>query len=295
MLKLRILRGVPASGKSTHAAELLGLGWTVVNRDDIRMSMFGKYYGVDESVVTQVEDAMIDSSLRAGKSTIVDATNLSNKFLKTKLSLASRHGAVVSYEDFPIPLQDAIERDRNREKTVGELVLIGMFRRYKINPEVGALKAPPASLPTFEPYVRPIGKPLAYIVDTDGTVADHEGVRSPYDTSKYHLDRPRPHVIQLVQGLRDTGVHIVGLSGRDAAFREVTTAWWSNNTIHPDAFFMRPAGDTRMDAIVKYELFKEHIEPNYNVLAAIDDRPQVLRMWKTIGLDVIDVGEGLEF
>ena len=62
-----------------------------------------------------------------------------------------------------------------------------------------------------------------------------------------------------------------------------------------DEFFIRPAGNKRMDAIIKYELFKEHIEPNYNAVGAFDDRPQVIRMWETIGVPVLNVGSGREF
>ena len=57
---------------------------------------------------------------------------------------------------------------------------------------------------------------------------------------------------------------------------------------------MRAAGDMRKDSIVKAELFFEHIEPNYNVMMVIDDRPQVIRMWTDIGLDVINVGNYYE-
>ena len=69
----------------------------------------------------------------------------------------------------------------------------------------------------------------------------------------------------------------------------------TNREIPFDKFFMRGAGDSRMDAIVKYELFMTNIAPHYNVRGAFDDRPQVLRMWDTIGLPTFDVGEGREF
>jgi predicted kinase len=294
MAKLIILRGVPASGKSTVAEQYREMGFTIVNRDNIRYIMFGKYWGVDEQVVTDVENAMIESSLRADTSVVLDATNLNRKNLKTKLSLASRYGAEVDYLSFAVPLTVALERDRARERQVGEAVIKNFFRRYKINAETGRLPEPPDPLPKFERYVVDVTKPTAYVVDTDGTVANHEGVRNPYDTTKYHLDSVHEHVAEIVSQLY--GAHqIIALSGRDAAFREVTEGWWNGHGLAFDEFHMRPKGDTRMDAIIKYELFKEHIEPNYNVLGAFDDRPQVIRMWRTIGVPVIDVGNGVEF
>lgn len=295
MTTLKIFRGPPGSGKTTAARGLVEGGYSRVNRDDIRHSMFGKYWGVDESVVTVVEDAMIESSLRAGTNTVVDATNLSNKALKTKLSLASRYGAAVEYTDFPVPLETAILRDGGRPKQVGERVIRSFYKRYKINPDTGEMKAPPAPLPDFAKYVPDLSRPRAYIVDTDGTVANHEPHRGPYDSSKYHLDSAHQHVAEVVRALNNEGNFIIALSGRDEEFRDVTQQWWYEQGIPFDEFFMRPHGDKQMDAIVKYNLFNNMIGPRYNVLGAFDDRPQVLRMWETIGLPVFAVGPRTEF
>ena len=53
---------------------------------------------------------------------------------------------------------------------------------------------------------------------------------------------------------------------------------------------MRKNGDNRSDRLVKEEIFWEHIEPRFNVLAAFDDRPRIVRLWKDIGIPlVVDV------
>lgn len=297
MTKLIILRGVPGSGKSTHAAVLQKQGATVVNRDGIRFTLFGEYWGkgVDENVVTDAENAAINASLEAGHDTVVDATNLRASNLRTKLSLASRWGAEVEYVDFPISYGEAVMRDAARERTVGDKVIRNFFKKYRIDETHGVLPRPPQPLPLFEPYDVDASLPPAYIVDTDGTTADHEGVRGIFDHSKYHLDLVREHVAQIVRGVRTLGVNIIGVSGRDDTYRAVTEQWYRDNNIPFDLFYMRAGGDKRMDAIVKYEIFKQHIEPNFNVLAALDDRPQIIRMWRTIGVPVIDVGFGKEF
>lgn len=297
MTTLKILRGVPGSGKSTHAAELRAAGMTVVNRDEIRFSLFGAYWGasVDEEVVTKVENAAIEGALAAGRDTVVDATNLRNKNLNAKLSFASRYGATVEFVDFPVPLETAITRDAGRERNVGARVIKGFFQRYKINPETGALKAPPTPLPEFKRYTPNTDMPAAYIVDTDGTVANMNPHRGPYDHNKYHLDTRHEHVADVVEALAFGGWSVIALSGRDEKYREVTENWWEQNGLDFSAFFMRPQDDTRMDAIIKYELFTEHIAPNWNVLGAFDDRPQVIRMWETIGVPVFNVGTEGEF
>lgn len=292
---LRILRGVPASGKTTYAQSLLQHRWVRVCRDEIRFTMFGKYWGVDESVVSDVENSMIESALRAGQNVVLDATNLSRSLMRSKLSLAARYGAHVEFTDFPVSYPVAVERDKMRTRSVGEKVVKHFFDQYKLDRKGGPLPDPPAPLPVFYPYVVDLSKPAAYIVDTDGTVADSEGVRNPFDTSKYHLDKLRKHVAGVVVSLNVRGVPVIALSGRDEEFRDVTEKWWYDNGMVFDEFFMRPKGDRRMDAIVKYDLFKEHVEPNYNVYGAFDDRPQVIRMWETIGVPVFNVGTGREF
>ena len=59
---------------------------------------------------------------------------------------------------------------------------------------------------------------------------------------------------------------------------------------------MRKSGNNRDDRIVKEELFFNDIATKYNVIAAVDDRPKVVRLWKDIGILTVDVSETyLEF
>lgn len=303
MSKLVICQGVPASGKSTFARELQRAeGYTRVNRDEIRFTLYGSYWGkgVDEEVVTRVENAAIEGALAAGRNVVLDATNLRRKFITPKLSIASLYGAEVEFKQFPVSLDEAIRRDADRmaggDRGVGEDVIRRIFKDFKLDPSGRALPKPPAPLPDFEAYYPDHTTPPAFIVDTDGTMANGEGLRGPYDTHLYHVDLVHPHVQAAVQALQFQGYQIIALSGRDSEFRDVSLKWWDDVAeITPDLFLMRPQGDKRMDAIVKYELFRDEIAPFYNVLGAFDDRPQVLRMWRKIGLPTITIGTGEEF
>tara|TARA_R100000808_G_C2155495_1_gene168230 strand:- start:6269 stop:6790 length:522 start_codon:yes stop_codon:yes gene_type:complete len=63
---------------------------------------------------------------------------------------------------------------------------------------------------------------------------------------------------------------------------------------HP--LYMRAEKDRREDTVVKKELYERMLEDGYKPELTFDDRPSVLRMWRTIpGLKVVDVGEGKEF
>jgi hypothetical protein len=55
---------------------------------------------------------------------------------------------------------------------------------------------------------------------------------------------------------------------------------------------MRPTGDRRKDWVVKSELYRDHNEPRYEVLLVLDDRDQVVRAWRELGLTVFQVAEG---
>jgi len=55
---------------------------------------------------------------------------------------------------------------------------------------------------------------------------------------------------------------------------------------------MREAQDTRKDSIVKQELYQKYVQDKYNVSFILDDRQQVVDMWRSFGLTVFQVAEG---
>ena len=55
---------------------------------------------------------------------------------------------------------------------------------------------------------------------------------------------------------------------------------------------MRATGDQRRDSIVKLEIFDQEIRDRYHVIGVFDDRQQVVRMWRALGLTVFQVAEG---
>lgn len=79
-------------------------------------------------------------------------------------------------------------------------------------------------------------------------------------------------------------------SGRDGVCENQTREWLAENIVSYDVLVMRKQGDMRKDTIVKKEMFDIHINGKYNVLYVIDDRPSVCRMWRSLGLKVLQVG-----
>lgn len=143
-------------------------------------------------------------------------------------------------------------------------------------------------------YVPDPELPVAWLVDVDGTLAlmaTSDGARTPFEWHRVGEDAPNPAVVDLVRAL-DANAAIVVMSGRDESCRTLTEQWLAKHEVPYDGLFMRPAGDTRQDAIVKRELFDRHVADRWAVRGVIDDRRQVVEMWRAMGLMCAQVAPG---
>ena len=97
MTSLTITRGLPASGKSTWALGMEMCEYVRVNRDSIRQQVFGlDGKGIltpkQENEVTKLEVALVEAALNAGRSVVVDAMHLRQKYAVQWADLAEKHG-----------------------------------------------------------------------------------------------------------------------------------------------------------------------------------------------------------
>jgi predicted kinase len=134
---LLYLQGLPASGKSTYALNKVKneFNTIIVNRDSIRTMLRGEYKNFEfgskmESLVTDIENATIYEALRKGYNVISDNTNfrLTAGYLK-EMELAFPH-IHISTKFFDIDLKTAIQRDQQREKSVGKMVIERFYKKY---------------------------------------------------------------------------------------------------------------------------------------------------------------------
>lgn len=306
MSKLYITVGLPGSGKTTWARELVAFAEpdsaVAISRDDLRDMLYGKRVGLStaqEDEITALQHAMTEKALRRGQDVVVHDCNLRMSYRKALAEIAERVGADWAQVGFiDVPLIVCLERNAKRDAPVPESVIRQMYSRHVLPMLTQGLKEPDVrgkfALPTREPYVADLSLPGAVLVDIDGTVALHEGVRGPYDTSRYHLDKPNLPIIDMVRHeAYDLGNKIVFSSGRDEEFYGVTEEWLYQEVKVPIAgFFMRPRGDKRNDAIVKLDLFDENIRGVWNIKRAYDDRNRVVAAYRSIGLTVLQVADG---
>jgi predicted kinase len=302
--ELVITRGLPASGKTTWARAWVSEDpWRLrVNRDDLRLMATGRLVlpGRLEDALTVAQHAAVEALLGGGYGVVVDDTNLRLRHARAWAEVAGRAGARFGVRDFTdVPLEVCLARDATRaaagEHPVGEVVIRNLHARFLSHGPLPPVPAPEAAAVVDRPmagtYVPDPALPPAWIVDVDGTLA-LMSERSPYAWHRVGEDAPNPPVVELVRALRAAGNAIVVVSGRDGVARAATLAWLDRHEIPNDVLLLRARGDTRRDNVVKREIFDRSIRHVWQVRGVLDDRDQVVRMWRGLGLTCAQVAPG---
>lgn len=148
-----------------------------------------------------------------------------------------------------------------------------------------------------------MNKISAIIVDIDGTLANaghrlHHIRKSPKDWPAFFAeaknDEPFKWCQEVIQKFAATH-QVIFLTGRGEEERENTLSWLyehaglyeNSNTglaLYDRFLLMRPAGCRDHDYDVKRRIYRETIEPHYDVLMVLEDRGSVVKMWRELGL-----------
>jgi hypothetical protein len=231
--------------------------------------------------------------------------NLKAEYVKRLMFLAHRAKAEVKIHDLSwVPLETCLERNRQRAKGKGfvnEDVIRKNWERF-IKPrgnkglEVPTSTSYDARLCPVEPYVPNPELREAVLVDLDGTLAIKSPYRSFHDYNEKVLDdTPNRAVVRAVQGFRALGVRPIFLSGRkgNSTCREATSMWIARHVLAGSYdLIMRATHDNRTDYLVKKDLFDANVRNTWNVIGALDDRQQVVDMYREMGLTVFQVAPG---
>lgn len=294
---MRILKGPPATGKTTYRKELVAQGWSYVNLDELRLD----YPTVTECGIHQIQRGFILMALERNENIVIDNLNLNPKTTARYEELARRYNYTVEYKLFGTDLHwsEAVKRDSARDAKVGKSVIIQHYMNAGLYND---------------------SKRAAVIFDIDGTLADithrrhfvtdlPEGRKKDWKSFFAGIpnDAPNKPIKTLYDMVCAAENHLIFgkgapeivpilVSGRASEHRRVTEIWLETHGIN-DYFMllMRGFNDKRDDTIVKQELYHKYIKPHFDVLFVIDDRPRVLRMWRAEGLATFDCGNGIEF
>lgn len=140
----------------------------------------------------------------------------------------------------------------------------------------------------------------AIIFDMDGTLADvrhrvHH-LDGEKDWTAFHdamgEDTPVEPVAQLArilhraaeQGLGVEAVLVVTARHDSQRYAQLTRDWLAVHQIPFHKLYMRRDGDTRRDAVIKAEILQQILDDGYEPLLAIDDREEVVAMWRDHGI-----------
>ena len=141
MATLVILRGLPASGKSTwaHKAAATTPNTVVVSLDGLRRMTAGGLAAYHqrrtdrmEQLIVRTAHAMVCDALRKGVNVVMDAQNATVERVHALVRLAADCEADVQMVAFSVPLETLLERNRARAKDdrVPEDYLQSQFDRY---------------------------------------------------------------------------------------------------------------------------------------------------------------------
>lgn len=135
-------------------------------------------------------------------------------------------------------------------------------------------------------------KPSAILVDVDGTISIRNG-RGPFEWHLLSSDVPFLAVTGLINDLVSLGQLVIFVSSREERLRPQTLEFIEKHIHGSHLLLMRPNGDSRPDDVIKREIFLNQISENFNIRFVLEDRDQVVKLWRTeFGLPTFQVNYG---
>jgi hypothetical protein len=142
------------------------------------------------------------------------------------------------------------------------------------------------------------------IFDIDGTLANidhrrHWVASKPKNWPAFNramvYDTPNEDIVWMAKTFHAAGCQILVASGRNEDDRLVTENWLNSVATLQGIWiklYMRSSKDYRSDDIVKSEILDQMLTDGFHPTLAVDDRSQVVKMWRARGLRCLQVAPG---
>lgn len=264
MSKLIIISGLPASGKSTKAKEIMAESENTVrvNKDLLRsMLHFDKYSQLNEEWVRDASRKLTSFFLSNGVNVISDDTNLNPDTIQNLEDIARLHNAKVEHIKMNTSMLQCIIQDQQRGErglpSVGELVIKKMAMQYL----------------TYMQAEKVI------VCDFDATVANGSNYSD--------VIAPNVKIIKSIDEYRKSNnVKVIFITKRPENERSRITAWLTQFVSFPyELLLMADNGDERADTFIKAEMYDKYLK-RMNVVCVFDS---IDSSWRTRLLPVVDL------
>lgn len=300
--KLILVEGISGSGKTYWAKQWVEedpVHRVRLNYDDIRC-MLGKYWVPErESLMLEIFKSALLIAMDNGYDIIID--NMSNlnpkhqeeysKIVEDWNNHTTKYLYKIEFKLINTPVEVCIERDSKREIPIGEKVIKQQWRKYRDYIICKSVKEMLDKQPKVDNNL-----PHCIIVDMDATLCFNTSRRPFFGPNAANLmihDIPNQSIIDLVRAYCDImDCELVVITGRDESCREVTLEWLDSNYLYPNLLLMRPINDYSSGENMKKSLYEQHIKGKYNVDFVIEDSSKVVKMYRDLGLIVLQPNEG---
>lgn len=301
MNKFILVMGISGSGKTTYAKQWVEENPTHrvrLNYDDLRC-MFGKYWVPErEPLMKKVfHSALIEAMYDKYDIIIDNMSNLNPKHQQEYINLIKdwNNENVNKYEiEFKLintPVEVCIERDSKREIPIGEKVIRQQWRKYRDYIICTSIKEMLSKQPLPNKDL-----PDCIIVDMDATLCFNTEMRPFFGQGAAEnmiKDVPNIPICNLARNYCDAAdCALIVITGRDESCREATMNWLDDHWLHPTKLLMRPEGSFIGGSEQKRIIYENEIKDKYNVVFVLEDNSKVVKMYRDLGLTVLQPNEG---
>lgn len=284
MSKLIVICGPPGSGKSTVSKRFSDIGYVYINQDDQGKEEHLKQFYI---------------AINSNRDVIVDRMNFNKQQRSRYINIAKQKNynveIIVLHESYDTCYERMLKRENHptiKTKEDASKALDFFFSKYERVEDSEADEVL---------RVWPQNKKLdAIVCDLDGTLCNIEHRRQYVqngnkDWRSFFLNMDKDLVNKPVMDIinKFSNTHeIVYCSGRPDSFKDKTVKWLEDNNAPIGNLFMRRRNDFRQDNIIKEVILDFELLTRYNIEFCLDDRNQVVKMFRDRGITVLQVADG---